>query len=43
MFIIKWYGLTGGNTMKNTKRDDVIFIILLIAGIILQIIVALIA
>ena len=29
--------------MKNTKRDDVIFIILLIAGIILQIIVALIA
>lgn len=29
--------------MKNTKREDVIFIILLIAGIILQIIVALIA
>lgn len=29
--------------MKNFKREDVIFIILLIAGIILQIIVALIA
>lgn len=29
--------------MKNTKRDNVIFVILLIVGIILQIIAALIA